>query len=98
MDAREYLNTMENRVDLIAKDIRELAKKADTSVESGSNNFQKKAKDMIHLAEVKVEKTKKKIEEYGLKKNLAVDEAKGGIEMAANDLKETYNSIKRILQ
>ena len=98
MDAQEYLNSMESRVDVIARDIRELSKKVDSSVEGGSQEFQEKTKALLQAAEVKVEKTKKRIEEYSLRRDLAVDEAKSGIEMATDDLKETFNSIKRILQ
>ena len=97
MNTEDYLRSMENRVDLMAKDLREISDKLNDSVNDQSSGFGKKAKEMIRQAENKVVDAKNKIREYGLKKDLAVEEAKGGIEMATNDLKETFNSIKRII-
>ncbi|MCO4755028.1 MAG: hypothetical protein KC478_11145 [Bacteriovoracaceae bacterium] len=97
MNTEDYLRSMENRVDLMAKDLREISDKLNDKVNDESSGFEQKAKEMIRQAQDKVVNTKNKIREYGLKKDLAVEEAKGGIEMATNDLKETFNSIKRII-
>ena len=97
MNTEDYLRSMENRVDLMAKDLREISDKLNDKVNDESSGFEQKAKEMIRQAQDKVVNTKNKIREYGLKEDLAVEEAKGGIEMATNDLKETFNSIKRII-
>ncbi|MBC75569.1 MAG: hypothetical protein CME64_06095 [Halobacteriovoraceae bacterium] len=98
MQTEEYLRSVENRIDLMAKDLREISAKLNETVNKQSTGVEGKAKDLIRQAESKVAAAKGKIQEYGLKKDLAVEEAKGGMEMATEDLKETFNSIKKILQ
>ena len=98
MDTEEYLRSVENRIDLMAKDLREISDKLNKTVNKQSSGMEGKAKDLIRQAESKVSVAKEKIQEYGPKRDLAIEEAKGGMEMATNDLKETFNSIKKILQ
>ena len=98
MDTEEYLRSVENRIDLMAKDLREISDKLNKTVNKHTSGMEGKAKDLIRQAESKVSVAKEKIQEYGLKRDLAIEEAKGGMEMATNDLKETFNSIKKILQ
>lgn len=96
METKEYLEQIKNEINQLNAEIQRLEK------EQQAGGLDEKAKhtaqSALDNAKGVLSGVKNKYDEYNLKRNLAVEEVKSGLEMARNDLKETFNSVKSLLQ
>lgn len=97
METQEYLNKLKSEIDQLNAQIQRLEEATGHS-EKLDDKAKQSARLAANNAKGVLSGVKSKYEELSLKKDLAVDEAKNGLEMARNDLKETFNSIKSLLQ
>lgn len=96
METQEYLKSLRNEINELNAEIQKLEKISETQP-SGSDQTSK-VKSLVKDARGLLDGVKNRYEEYSLKKDLAIDEAKSGLDMARADLKETYKSIRSLLQ